>query len=171
LVIEAVKRIKDLMPESKIKYYLIGEGKETQNLKELVKKHNLENIIYFLGSCSSELRNKYYKLCDTFIMPSVTQKNNIEGFGIVFLEANFYKIPVIGTRTGGMVEAIIDGETGLLVNPNDLDDLIKKILRLYNNKEFREKLGEKGYNRVIKEFTWEKLVGDYIQAFKSVIRN
>jgi len=104
-------------------------------------------------------------------MPSITESNNIEAFGIVFLKANFFKKPVIGSNTGGMAEAIIDDTTGFLIEPNNLNDLVEKILFLYNNKEKREQLGEKGYRRVITEFTWDKIVNKYINLFQDVLKS
>jgi len=168
LVIKAVSEIKKLKPSLNIKYILIGEGKNTLYLKNLTKQLNLESQIEFLGSCDLEKRNKFYKLSDIFLMPSITEKGSIEGFGIVFLEANYYEVPVIGTATGGIVEAIVDGETGLLIKQNDLNDLIEKILYLYENENIRKKMGEKGHNRVINEYSWQKIVDDYIRVFKNM---
>ena len=167
LVIKAVSEIKKLKPSLNIKYILIGDGRETQYLKNLTKQLNLESQIEFLGSCDLEKRNKFYKLSDIFLMPVETKENNIEGFGIVFLEANYYKVPVIGTATGGIVEAIVDGETGLLIKPNDLNDLVEKILYLYENENIRKKMGEKGHYRAINEYSWQKIVDDYIRVFKN----
>ena len=167
LVIKAVSEIKKLKPSLDIKYFLIGEGQETLYLKKLTKQLNLENQIEFLGSCDFEKRNKFYKLSDIFLMPVEPKKNNIEGFGIVFLEANYYKVPVIGTATGGIIAAIEDGETGLFIKPNDLNDLVEKILYLYENENLRRQMGEKGHNRVNNEFSWLKIVDDYIRVFKN----
>lgn len=168
LVIKAVSEIKKLNPSINIKYVLIGEGKETPYLKNLSKQLNIEKQIEFLGSCETEKRNKYYKLSDVFLMPVQTKKNDIEGFGIVFLEANYYKVPVIGTATGGIVEAIKDGETGFLIKPNDLNDLVEKILHLYNDEELRKKMGEIGHSRVLNEFSWNKIINDYIYVFENL---
>lgn len=168
LVIKAINQIKSLKPYVNLKYYLIGEGRETQKLIELTKKFKLENIVEFFGTCDLQKRNEFYKLSDLFIMPSETKKNNIEGFGIVFLEANYHKVPVIGSATGGMLEAIINGETGYLIKPNDIQDLIDKILFLYNNRAKSEEMGEIGYKRVINQFLWDKIVKIYVQVFKSV---
>lgn len=167
LVIKAISEIKKLKPSLNIKYILIGDGQETPYLKNLTKQLNLESQIEFLGSSDLEKRNKFYKLSDIFLMPVETKENNIEGFGIVFLEANYYKVPVIGTATGGVVEAIVDGETGLLIKPNDLNDLVEKILYLYENENVRKKMGEKGHNRAINEYSWQKIVDDYIRVFKN----
>lgn len=169
LAIKAVDEIKKMNPEMKIIYYLIGEGEQTDNLKKLTKNLKLEKIINFLGSCDELTRNKYYKLSDLFIMPSITKKNDIEGFGIVFLEANYFKVPCIGSAAGGIVEAIVDKETGYLIKPNDLDELVEKILYLANNKSLRKEMGENGYKRVLEEFQWKNIVDDYIGLFKRVL--
>jgi len=167
LVIKAVSEIKKLKPALNIKYVLIGDGQKTQYLKNLTKQLNLESQIEFLGSCDLEKRNKFYKLSDIFLMPVETTINRIEGFGIVFLEVNYYNVPVIGTATGGILEAIVDGETGLLIKTNDLNDLVEKILYLYENENVRKKMGEKGHNRVINEYSWQKIVDDYIRVFEN----
>lgn len=169
LIIKAIKQLKEKDPLMNIKYYSIGSGPLTSELKNLTKKLKLEDSIAFLGQCDATLRNKLYKLSDVFIMPSVTEKKNIEGFGIVFLEANYYKIPVIGSYSGGIIEAIVNGKTGLLIRPNDLNDLVDKISFLYKNKEERKILGENGYRRVIAEFNWDNIIDDYIEAFKSTL--
>ena len=152
-------------------YYLIGEGEKTLYLKNLTKQLNIQNYIEFLGSCSHNKRNKFYKLSDIFLMPVHTQKNDIEGFGIVFLEANFYNLPVIGTATGCIKEAIIDGKTGLLTKPNDLNDLIEKLLFLIDNEKDRNEMGIEGHKRVLNEFLWDRIINDYIYIFEGVILN
>lgn len=171
LVIRSIKNIKDTNSHLKIKYHLIGDGPETANLKQLTEKLNLKNEVKFLGVIDARRRNEYYKLSDVFAMPSMKEKNDIEGFGIVFLEANYFKIPVIGAATGGVPEAIIDGKTGFLIKANDLNDLTEKILMLYENKDKKNKMGEHGHNRVIKEFNWDKICGDYIKLFESVLKS
>jgi len=167
LAIKAVSEIKKLKPSLNIKYILIGDGEETLYLKNLTKQLNLESQIEFLGSCDLEKRNKFYKLSDVFLMPVETKKHDIEGFGIVFLEANYFNIPVLGTATGGIVAAIVDGETGLLIKPNDLNDLVQKILYLYKNEDVRKLMGKKGHSRVINEYSWQNIVDDYIRVFKN----
>lgn len=169
LIIRSLKKIKDLKEELNLYFYLIGEGPETQNLKELARKLEVEKYIKFLGYCDNNTRNMYYKLSDLFIMPSIAEKHDIEGFGVVFLEANYYKIPVIGSISGGMVESIVNGKSGLLIQPNNLDDLTNKIIYFYNNKDVVKKMGEYGYKRVISEFNWDNIIDSYISLFKEVI--
>ncbi len=169
LVIEAIKIIKEKEPLMKIKYYLIGEGGETPRLKKMTKLIDLEKEVEFLGFTDIETRDKYYKLSDVFIMPSVIEKESIEGFGIVFIEANYFCTPVIGSFSGGIIEAVVNGETGLLVKENDLNDLVDKILFFYFNEDKRRSMGIKGHDRVIKSFNWNLIVNDYINLFEDLI--
>ena len=115
------------------------------------------------------MKKKYLKASDVFIMPSIAIKKSIEGFGIVFLEANFYKLPVIGTISGGITEAIENYKSGLLIKQNDLYGLIDAIIYLYENEEERKRMGEYGYNRVLNNYNWELLIDKYIQLFKEII--
>ena len=169
LVIESLKIIKEKVPSIKIKYYLIGKGEETPRLKKITKKMNLEKHVEFLGFTDIETRNKFFKLSDVFVMPSVVKKESIEGFGIVFIEANYFYTPVIGTFSGGIIEAVENGETGLLIKENDLNDLVDKILFFYFNEDKRRLMGIKGHERVIKNFNWDLIVKDYINLFEDLI--
>ena len=168
LVIKAVKEVKNLDSSIDIKYYLIGHGPETLNLKKLAKNLDLNEDIIFLGMCDKTTRNKFYKLSDVFLMPSIKESESIEGFGIVFLEANYYKVPVIGASSGGVREAIEDGKTGFLVKPDDLNDLVEKIMFLYKNKEKRIEMGEYAHKRVIENYNWDILIQDYLELFEKL---
>lgn len=168
LVLRALHKINKSNFLFKTKYYLIGEGEETANLKRLTKDLNLENQVVFLGLSDVNTRNKYYKMSDLFVMPSITKNTDIEGFGIVFLEANYFKVPVIGTATAGMYEAIIDEKTGFLIKENDVNDLIDKIIFLYNNESKRKEMGENGFNRVINDFRWENIIQNYIDLIRKL---
>lgn len=171
LVIKALDLIQKFKQDLNIKYILIGEGPVTSELKELTKALNLEKTVQFLGKADRIIRNKYFKLSDVFVMPSVEEKESIEGFGIVFLEANYFKLPVIGSYSGGVVEAIINEETGLLIKPNDVNDLKEKILYLYENKDKRILMGNKGFERVVREFNTEKIYHDYVNLFSNLLQN
>ncbi len=169
LVIRAVESIRNIRPSLNLKCFLIGEGQQTQILKKLMKNLKLDKEIEFLGFCDQKIRNEFFKLSDVFIMPSISTKYNVEGFGIVFLEANYHNVPVIGTRTGGILDAIIDKETGLLIQPNNMKDVVEKILYLHDNTEERRKIGENGHNRVISDFIWDKIIPKYIILLEDIV--
>ncbi|MFX0143289.1 MAG: glycosyltransferase family 4 protein, partial [Candidatus Hodarchaeota archaeon] len=102
LVIQAIEILKKTKRYANFRYFLVGSGSETENLKYLTRILGLEEEVTFLGAVDDKMKNKYLKVSDVFIMPSIATKESIEGFGIVYLEANFYKLPVIGTISGGI---------------------------------------------------------------------
>lgn len=154
-------------------YIIVGSGPDKEFLKSLVKKHNLQNNVIFAG-WAVELLPLYYNACDIYIMLTKEwlDKAEFEGFGLVFLEANSCCKPVIGARTGGITDAIIDGKTGYLVDPNNSQEILDKIILLLENRELAKKLGEEGRQRIIKEgLTWESM-GDKIRTIlASVIKS
>jgi phosphatidylinositol alpha-1,6-mannosyltransferase len=90
------------------------------------------------------------------VMPNRQEESgDIEGFGMVFLEANAAGKPVIGGRSGGAAEAIVEGSTGYLVNPDDHEEIAGILQLLLSNRELRARLGEAGTQRVRADFNWK----------------
>ena len=98
----------------------------------------------------------YYQLANLFVMPSVNLAGDVEGFGIVYLEAALFGLPAVAGKSGGVMEAVIDNETGLLVEPNNQADLIAKISRLLSDQILYEKLAIQAKTRVEQDFKWGK---------------
>ena len=157
-VLNAVKLIIEENPNFPIKYLIVGSGEEEKKIKKMINEFNLEHHVKLLGRIDGYPKNQYYKLSELFVLVPEIKNNSIEGFGIVYIEANFFKLPVIGALSGGVKMAIEDGKTGFLIKSRDVLDLKEKIMILYNNKDLRYKLGENGQKRVINEFSWKKNV-------------
>ncbi len=85
------------------------------------------------------------------------ERPDVEGFGLVFLEANACGTAVIGSTSGGISDAVVDGETGLLVPPEAPGPLAEAAIRLLNDAGLRQRLGEQGRARVLRDFTWERM--------------
>ncbi len=153
MVIKALAQLKDKL--SDLKYVVVGSGEYESALRSLADKLGVADRVVFVGSVSDEDLPAYYQLADVFIMPSRELSNrDVEGFGIVYLEANSFAIPVVGGHSGGVGEAIVDGQTGLLVDPNCLEDIATAINRLFTDKSYAERLGLAGQQRVLKDFRW-----------------
>ncbi|HVM60021.1 MAG TPA: glycosyltransferase family 4 protein [Verrucomicrobiae bacterium] len=95
-----------------------------------------------------------YQQSDICAMTSRMLPNSVEGFGISYLEAGFHGKPVVGYRSGGAVEAVVDGETGLLVDEGDVPALANAFLRLLEDPALRQRLGEGG-RRYAAKFSWD----------------
>lgn len=150
-----VKRFPDLV------YLIGGEGSEEQSLKSLASQLKLQGIVQFLGYIPEERLPEYYDMCDIFVLANIEpRKGLMDGFGMVFIEANSRGKPVIGGNIGGVKEAIIDGETGFLVDGENINDIAEKIIRLLNDRDLARKLGENGKIRA-KQFGWERVAKEF----------
>jgi phosphatidyl-myo-inositol dimannoside synthase len=151
-VIEALPIVLKELPET---YYLLaGEGPMHRGLESLARKWGVTEKVVFLGRPSELIY--FYNLCDLFIMPSreLKDKGDVEGFGIVYLEANACKKPVIGGDSGGVRDAVIDGYNGLIVNPESVEEIAGATVKILKDKVLAQRFGENGYNRVINELNW-----------------
>lgn len=110
----------------------------------------------FEGIIADEALCRLYRESDLLVMPSRSYRASVEGLGLVFLEAGFFGIPSIGTRHGGIPEAIQDERTGLLVEPEDPLSLARAIQRLVIDEGLREQLGAAAREFVLNEFSWER---------------
>lgn len=169
--IDTVLRALSILREKcDFKYYIIGKGPEEENLKKLCEDLNLKGKVYFLGELGDE-KFKYYEICDIFVMPSkvVEEEGSFEGFGIVFLEAGFFKKFLIGSKTGGIPEAILNGKTGILIeNPEDYEELAEVIKTYFDNPHKFERMGENAFKRVVSEFDIKKLMDDYEKVIEDL---
>ncbi len=137
-------------------YVIVGTGPDGQRLRQLAEEYQVAERVIFAGRIPDEELPAYYQNCDVFCMPARELSNrDVEGFGIVYLEANAYGKPVIGGKSGGVAEAIVHGQTGLLVSSGDQSELVQAIDRLLTDHAFAARLGQTGRTRVEKEFNWE----------------
>ena len=100
----------------------------------------------------ADLRSLYRRM-DVYVSPSLEVDGDVEGFGISFIEAGAVGKPVIAGRSGGVGDAVIDGETGILVDPGDSAALRNAICLLLDNDELRHRLGQAARNRIARECT------------------
>jgi phosphatidylinositol alpha-1,6-mannosyltransferase len=116
----------------------------------------------FAGFVPNEVRGAFYDACDIYAMPSreIPEKGDVEGFGITYLEANAFGKPVIGGRSGGVAEAVIDGVTGILVDPWDVNAIASACIRFLKDPDLAERLGRQGRDRVKTEFSWDMICGE-----------
>jgi phosphatidylinositol alpha-1,6-mannosyltransferase len=153
---------------SDIKYYIIGYQDNKRYfdlLKSLVESCSLKDNVVFLEKISDEKLLDFYYSCDVFLLTPVNIKDNFEGFGLVYLEAGACGKPVIGSLNCGAEDAIVDGVTGLSVPPNDIKKTAEAILKLLDNPELAQRMGENGRKRA-KEMDWDNIVEKYIEIYK-----
>jgi phosphatidylinositol alpha-1,6-mannosyltransferase len=144
-VLEAIRELKG------VSYTICGEGPERARLEQTVSEFGLGDRVRFVVAQTVEEKVALYRGSDLFILPTRLSATDREGFGIVYLEAGYFSLPVIATKTKGVDEAVEDGETGLLVGET-VEEIREAIVRLKEDEVLRLTLGHAGRERVLRAF-------------------
>lgn len=170
MVIQALPIVCQSVPD--ITYLIIGEGPYRTQLETLAKQLGVWDRVILAGRVPEEELPDVYALCDVFVMPSREEFEacDVEGFGMVFLEANACGKPVIGGQSGGIPEAVVHGVTGLLVNPRDPVEIAHALTRLLSDAALARRLGEQGQLRVSRDFTWARVAAQVQGILESILR-
>lgn len=159
--IDALSRIIKEVPD--VVYIVGGSGDDIARIKNLIKDKKLENYVILTGFISNNELIDYYNLCDVFVMPSKG-----EGFGIVFLEALACGKPVVAGNQDGSVDAVLGGKIGVLVNPDNTDEIAQAIIKILKQqvdknllnaeslrKNVLETYGIDKFNKMVKNLIYE----------------
>jgi L-malate glycosyltransferase len=141
---------------------ILGEGELRSALERQVKDLHLERVVRMPGFREEVL--SLMKSADLFVTSSVT-----EGLGSAVLDAMAMGLAVVGTSAGGIPEAVVDGQTGLLVPPSEPAPLAQAIVRLLKDAELRARYGRAGQVRVEEHFGVDKLVEGTLEVYRGVL--
>ena len=160
------------LPESlrsKIEWHIAGTGPFLNDLKNLIKKSSISNQIKMYGFVEDKLLPHFYRNNDVFILATREQEssNQVEGFGLVFLEAQSCGVPVIGTKTGGISDAIDDENGGWLFEQDNTKDLTEILTSILTSPKIIQEQATKARERVLKKSSWEIYCN---QLFKIISR-
>jgi glycosyltransferase involved in cell wall biosynthesis len=159
-LIEAVASLDDL----RLELVLIGAGPSEEALRELASQRGISDRVLFVGYCAPQTVMAENERADLFVLPT-----HSEAFANVILEAMSTGLPVVATRVGGVAEAVLDGETGILVDAHQPEQLAAAIRKLAENPDLRAAFGRAGRERVHKQFTWERATSRYIDAYRGAL--
>jgi phosphatidylinositol alpha-1,6-mannosyltransferase len=157
VLLGALGSIREQVPD--VQWVVIGDGPLRPELEALAGARGVADCVRFLGSVSDEERNSWLQRADVLAMPSRLPQGAGagEGFGIVYLEAGAYGKPVVAGNVGGALDAVIDGETGLLVDPTDTHAVGAALTRLLLEKDLAARLGAAGAEHA-RRFAWPRIV-------------
>ncbi|MBI5621656.1 glycosyltransferase family 4 protein [Candidatus Falkowbacteria bacterium] len=154
MVIRSLPQV--LAKEPNMVYLIVGDGENRQNLLNLIKTLNLAQNVILAGQVLDSELAAYYGAAMAFIMAAREgARGDVEGFGTVFLEAGNFSLPVIAGRSGGQLEAVLDGTTGLVVDPRDISAIAGAVIRLLSDASLASRLGQAG-REYARQFTWER---------------
>ena len=154
-MLEAIRKIpKEL--KAGLEYYFIGPEVRPHYARGLREQADSSGIpVHFLGDLSDHDVRTAYASSDLFALTSVPHPRSVEGLGFVYLEAAAHGLPTLAHRTGGVEDAVVHNETGLLADPNDPDDLVRSLERLLKNRKLRNRLGQNAQKRSL-HFNWRE---------------
>lgn len=159
--------VKGKYPE--IIYLIVGSGNLKNEIEILIKELALENDVYLLENVDNILLNCLYHSSDIFVMPNIPVKGDMEGFGIVLLEASSAGLPVVASNIEGIKDAIIDKQNGFLIDPFDTEKYVKVIVDLLNDNNKRLFIGQTGKKITNSTYNWENISQKYLDVFNLII--
>ena len=154
-LIESMPKILEQVPDAHL--LLVGQGPYRQHLEKLVTKHSLQNNISFIGRIGYKDLPGYICVGDVFAMPSRSRFAGleVEGLGIVYLEASACGLPVIAGASGGAPDAVIEGVTGFVVDGTDAEQIANRAIQLLLDEKLRISMGSAGRVWIEKEWRWQ----------------
>ena len=165
-----LQTISILLPQKPdIKLIIIGSGPDEDCLKKRSKQLGLENNIQFLGHISPSELPYYYHHASVSVFPFQIAKNgDQEGLGLVVIEAMGCGCPVIAGNVPAVYDTVIDGETGILVPPKNINVFARKLGALLDDTTLQKKLSISARAHVLKNYDWEYIAQQYTQLFQKI---
>ncbi len=153
---------------------IVGDGPQEKQARELIKRYNLQDRINLVGGLPREQLLPFWENASVFVLPCIVEKNgNRDGIPVVLMEAMASGIPVISTRVSGIPELVVDGITGLLVEPDDTDALCNSMMRIIEDIDLVQNLIDNAHDIVLSEYNISlnamkkaKLIETYINKEK-----
>ena len=153
-----------LEAEPAVTALLVGDGPERERLVSLRNELGLQDKVIFAGRVPNAELAPYENACDLFVIPS-----REEGFGVAAAEAMACGKPVVGTTAGGLVETIENNQTGLLVEPDNVEQLAEAIIRVLKDKSLATRLGRNARHKVETDFNWVNVARRTVELYESVL--
>ncbi|MBK1832025.1 glycosyltransferase family 4 protein [Verrucomicrobiaceae bacterium R5-34] len=158
-----------VLAQQDVEVVITGEGDSKDEWMQLAESMRLTTTVRFAGFVSNEELGELYNSCSVYVHPAIFDDNgDTEGLGVVLIEALSYRKPVVASAVGGIVDVIRDGETGLLVEEKNEEQLATAINRVLADASLAQQLGQRGYEHVKKFFDWERIALQTSDIYGSV---
>jgi len=166
VILRAFKKVLAEIPNAHL--VIMGSGEYEDKVRELVRELGLNENLTLTSWQDREGLKRGLNASDVFLYPSLSYGGWEEQFGYSMAEASLMELPVISTRSGSIGEVVLDGETGLLVEPDDIDGLKEAMVRLGKDSELRKKMGQAGRKYIIENYSYQIIANKFYIFFKSL---
>ncbi len=151
------------LEKEKYIYIIAGFGKYKQIYEEIIQKYHLNNVYLIWKIPKQDIAN-FMSISDIFIMPNIKVPWDMEGFGIVVIEAGYYWLPVVATKIEWIQDALIDGKTWVFIEDNEeRNENFKQIIENFDKNLFQKDWVK---NEIINIFSWENIIQKYLELMK-----
>jgi phosphatidylinositol alpha-1,6-mannosyltransferase len=151
-----------------IHYIVAGDGREKSLIINAIKKNGLEDRVFYAGTVSEQEKALLFCTADIFVQPNIRITGDIEGFGLVVLEAASYGVVVVAANLEGLKDAIQHGRNGFLVNQRDAEDYTNRIKSLLQDPEGRARFGLQAREYVTKHYAWSSIAQQYLDTLSTL---
>ena len=164
--------VENVLPKlnENISYVIAGDGPMRRTIERIIEQKELRSRVFLLGEVSDADLHMLYAAADIFIQPNIPIEGDMEGFGLVVLEAGASGLPVLASRLEGLIEAISDGNNGELLTPCSAEEYIEHIHNLLQDKDNRYAKGRKAMVYIRKNFTWDVIAEQYLRIFNKYLK-
>ncbi|MBU1203299.1 glycosyltransferase family 4 protein [Patescibacteria group bacterium] len=163
--LKAISKIIKQYPD--FRYFILGSGQDkiyVDSIKQYIEEKNISDNVLFINNADEEELLFFYSIADIFLLNSINDKEHFEGFGLVFLEAASFGLPVIGSKGCGIEDALFDGYNGYLAEQKNSEDIYEKIIKILEGDI--KKIGENS-KEFASRFSWENTVKEYYRYYKA----
>ena len=155
-----VKRYPELV------YLVVGEGQERPNIEAAIARHKLGQHLKLLGKVDNDLYEATYNGADIFVMPNINVPGDMEGFGLVLLEASLCALPVVAADTEGIKDAVQNGKNGVLVPVRDVAAFTRVISKFLDDKAQARQFGQQSRRFTLDNYQWSKIADRYLEQYQ-----
>ncbi|WP_172620866.1 glycosyltransferase [Rubrobacter xylanophilus] len=149
---------------------IVGEGEAREELLRKVRAGGVGDVVRIAGRVSGSELARLYRESSVFCLPAVVDRRGCTGgLWVAITEAMFHGLPVVAGRVGGIPDAVVHGETGLLVEPGDHEALACALLMLLADPGLAREMGAAGRRRAERLFSWERVVADHLGLYERVV--
>jgi phosphatidylinositol alpha-1,6-mannosyltransferase len=152
-------------------FLVAGEGAERPRIEALIAKHNLSNSVRLLGAITDEQLQLLYQGSDLFLMPNVPVAGDMEGFGLVMVEAGLCGLPVLASRLEGITDVVTEGENGHLIESGDAAGFAAAVGRYHESPSLLAAASIRARAHVENTFGWEAVTDRYLSVLRQHLRN
>ena len=160
--IHTLAQIRKERSDLRLRLVMCGDGPERIGAEKLVREYGLDDAVLFAGQVPNIA--DYLSVSDLLLMPSET-----ESFGLAALEAMACEVPVIATRTGGLPEVVLHGETGYLAEIGDIKSMAEFAIGIISSQKKRREMGERGRAWAIERFNTDRVIPQYEKLYERII--